>query len=170
MKTDTTQLSQRYMILIKIDAINLFNRIKIRQHEYIEAFSLKRDRDIFKEVFKCRYDTATIFDLSHLPHEVIEVMNDFYTEVDELSWYLMNTQDMPNAIEDEIIHFVHQIEKKLTALVLYIDAELSGANIDELKKATTGVEVEFDNGFDQVVDENLDNLEFSLQNDIADDS
>lgn len=126
MKTKNDELSQRYLVLIKIDATNLFNRIKDRQHDYLEAFSLKRNREIFASVFKCRYHHANFFDLSHLPVEIIEVCNDFYTSVDELFWYLMNTQDMPNTIEDEIIRFVHLIERKYESLCLYVDAELSG--------------------------------------------
>ncbi len=134
MKTDNDDLSQRYMVLVKIDATNLFNRISSRKSEYIETFSLKRDRDLFKEIFKCRYDSATLFDFSHLPIEVIEVSNDFYTEVDELYWYLMNTQDMPNTIEDEISRFLHMIEKKFQVLCLYTDAELSGTKLENIEK------------------------------------
>ncbi|MFT6631664.1 MAG: hypothetical protein ACJAS4_001620 [Bacteriovoracaceae bacterium] len=126
MKTTNDELSQRYLVLIKIDATNLFRRIKDRQHDYLEAFSLKRKREVFVSVFKCRYHHANFFDLSHVPVEIIEVANDFYTSVDELYWYLMNTQDMPNTIEDEIIRFVHLIERKYDSLCLYTDAELSG--------------------------------------------
>lgn len=133
MKSSNTELSQRYMVLTKIDASNLFNRIKERQHEYIEAFSLKRDRKIFENIFKCRYQDSTMFDLSHMPIEVIEVANDFYTVVDQLHWYLMNTQDMPNTIEDEIFRYIHAIERKYEGLCLYIDAELGGSQdqVDE---------------------------------------
>jgi len=126
MKSLNDDLSQRYLVLIKVDATNLLNRIKTRQTDYMDAFSLKRDREIFKEIFQCRYKGATAFDLSHLPLEVIEVANEFYTIVDDLYWYLMNTQDMPNAIEDECFRFIYSIEKAYASLCLYADAELSG--------------------------------------------
>lgn len=132
MKSTRDELSIRYMALIKIDASNLINRIKQRQHEYIEAFSLKRDRDIFKDIFRCRYQQTTMFDLAHLPSEIIEVANDFYTSADELLWYLMNTQDMPNTIEDEISRFIHQLTIKYESLCLYIDAELGGTSLQEV--------------------------------------
>ena len=126
MKSKHSDLTQRYMILLKIDSKNLSDRVKTRHSEYIEAFTLKRDRSIFKEVFFSRYGKATIFDLSHLPVEVIEVANDFYQEADKLYWYLLNTQDMPNTIEDEVIRYAHSLEMKFNTLELFIDAELSG--------------------------------------------
>ncbi len=135
MKTSADEISQRYMVLIKIDATNLYNRIKERKNQYIETFSLKRDRSIFREIFSCRYSKGTLFDLSHLPVEIIEVSNDFYTEVNELLWYLMHTQDMPNTIEDEISHYLHLINKKYEVLLLYIDAELSGTKVADLENA-----------------------------------
>ena len=119
------------MVLIKIDATNLFERISSRKKDYMETFSLKRDRDVFKEIFKCRYTRSTFFDLSHLPTEIIEVANDFYDQVDKLYWYLMHTQDMPNTIEDEIMRYLHFIERKFEALLLYVDAELSGTNLED---------------------------------------
>lgn len=127
MKSKHPDLSQRYMLLIKQDAHNLYHRIKERESEYIEAFSLKRDRSIFSDVFYNRYKQATMFDLSHLSLELIEVVNDFYQEADELYWYLMNTQDMPTTIEDEVIRFCANLKRKYENLELYIDAELSGA-------------------------------------------
>lgn len=126
MKSKNPELSQRYLTLLRIDAANLFNRIKERQNEYVEEFSLKRDRDIFREIFFTRYKESTFFDLSHLPLEVIEVANDFYQNVDELNWYLRHTQDMPNTIEDEIIRSIHILARKHQTLEDYINAELSG--------------------------------------------
>lgn len=151
MKASHGEVSQRYMVLIKIDAINLLNRIKDRQSEYIEMFSLKRDRGIFKEIFSSRYKKATFFDFSHLPIEIIEIVDRFYTKVDTLYWYLMHTQDMPNAIEDEVTHCVFSIEKKLDGLCLYIDAELGGAkersSREEIKEQEVGEFEAYAEGF-----------------------
>ena len=126
MKSKHSDLSQRYMLLLKVDAINLSHRIQSRKHEYLEMFSLKRDRSVFKEIFFSRYTKATMFDLSHFPIELIEVIDDFYQGVDDLYWYLLNTQDMPNTIEDEITRYCFILEKKVGTLEIYIDAELTG--------------------------------------------
>ena len=133
MKSNHSEASSRYMVLVKIDATNLFDRINERKSDYLEMFSLKRDRDIFKSIFRSRFSKSTLFDLSHLPLEVIEVSNDFYTEVDRLFWYLMHTQDMPNTIEDEIIRYLHIIRKKFDVLTLYVDAELSGTTLEHIQ-------------------------------------
>lgn len=131
MKSKHSELSQRYMLLIRQDAFNLYQRVKLRESEYIEAFSLKRDRDIFKDVFASRYKNASLYDLSHLTLELIEVVNDFYQEVDQLYWYLMNTQDMPTAIEDEVTRYCYVLGQKYENLQLYINAELGGISLEE---------------------------------------
>ena len=130
MKSKHSEVDQRFLVLFKIDATNLFNRITVRATDYIEAFSLKRNRGVFKEVFENRYSYASINDLSHCPVEVIEVLSGFYTEVDNLYWYLKITQDMPNTIEDEVTRRLSKIERNYEQVLLFIDAELSGLDID----------------------------------------
>lgn len=126
MKSSRNELEQRYLLLFKIDAQNLFERIYERRHDYIEAFSLKRNRGIFKDVFENRYQKASINDLSHCPTEVIEALNQFYKNADNLFWYLKHTQDMPNTIEDEVQRKVNKLRRDFDMLCLYVDAELSG--------------------------------------------
>lgn len=130
MKSKHSEIDQRYLILFKLDATNLFNKISIRSKDYIEAFSLKRNRGVFKEVFENRYAYASIENLSHCPVEVIEVLHGFYYEVDKLYWYLKTTQDMPNTIEDEVTRRLTRIENLYDQVVLFVDAELSGLDIN----------------------------------------
>ncbi|MCO4754255.1 MAG: hypothetical protein KC478_07220 [Bacteriovoracaceae bacterium] len=131
MKSTQPEINQRYMLLFKIDAKNLYNRISNRQNEYIEIFSLKRSRSVFKDIFENRYAKASAFDLSHCPAEVMEALDQFYTRADELYWYLKYTQDMPNTIEDEVSRKVARLGKLYEQLCLYVDAELSGVELDQ---------------------------------------
>lgn len=132
MKSNRTDLEQRYLLLFKIDAYNLFERIYERRHDYVEAFSLKRNRGVFKDVFESRYHKASVHDLSHCTVEVIEALNQFYKNADNLYWYLKHTQDMPNTIEDEIQRKVNKLRRDYEMLSLYIDAELGGASNTEV--------------------------------------
>lgn len=129
MKSKHTEIDQRFLILFKLDATNLYNRITVRSTDYIEAFSLKRNRGVFKEVFENRYTHASIENLSHCPVEVIEVLNTFYFEVDKLYWYLKTTQDMPNTIDDEVTRRLAKIDGLYEQVILFVDAELSGLDI-----------------------------------------
>lgn len=133
MKSSLDEQSQKYLILVKLDATSLLDRIKNRKNIYLETFSLKRDRRIFDIIFKNRYQKTTMFDLSHIPVEIIELSEDFYSSADELYWYLMNTQDMPNTIEDELIRHIHKLSVKYDVLCSYINAELSGTPLDEVE-------------------------------------
>lgn len=123
------EMSTRYLILLRNDAYNLFHRINDRHAEFVDIFSLKRDRTIFKEVFRNRYEKTTMSELSHFSVEIIQLANKYYSDIDELYWYLERTQDMPNTIEDEVIRSCSRLEKQLDNLLLYIDAELAGKKV-----------------------------------------
>lgn len=126
MKSKRSDLEIRYILLFKLDARNLLNRIIYRKDEYIEAFSLKRNRSVFRDIFENRYSKATIKDLSYCTTEVIEALSSFYELADEIYWYLKHTQDMPNMIEDETQRRINVLSRQFDLLNLYIDAELSG--------------------------------------------
>ena len=66
-----------------------------------------------------------MFDLSHLPVEVIELSHDFYKVIDDIYWYIMHTQDMPNTIQDTLVKRLGPLKKKYQNLIFYIDASLS---------------------------------------------
>lgn len=126
MSDSKKETSIRFLVLLRNDAYNLFHRINDRHAEFIDVFSLKRDRSIFKEVFRNRYDSMTMGELANFSVEVIELANKFYQDIDELYWYLERTQDMPNTIEDEVIRSCARLNRELDNLLLYIDAELGG--------------------------------------------
>lgn len=154
------ELTQRYLTLVKIDSENLMDRIVSRQNDYLNEFSLKRDRAVFVEIFNHRYSSTTMNDLAQLPIEIIELANDFYTHVDELKWYLMHTQDMPNTIQEEIIRKTNLLEKKSKNLSLYIDVELSGKPMMEQEEEFEGViEEEFVSEEDTFQEEFVDDGE-----------
>lgn len=124
MKSKVSEDTQRMLMLLKLDAKRLFERIKYRAPEYMYEFSLKRSRDHFPAVFTNRYDQTTIKELMLCGQEVIAGLDLFYTKVDEMRWYLNHTQDMPNRVEDKIHSHIRELEKHFETLNLYIDVEM----------------------------------------------
>lgn len=124
MKSKNTESTQRVLVLLRIDANNLFKRIKERKSEYLEIFALRRTREHFPMIFNNRYETTTIMDLSHCSTDLITILDQFYTHVDEIKWYLFQTEDMPNTVEDYINRKISRMEKLLGTLNLFLDAEL----------------------------------------------
>ena len=131
MKSKNTEEAQRILVLLKIDANNLFKRIKSRKSEYLEIFALRRTREHFPLIFRNRYDGTTIMDLSHCSTDLITTLDQYYTQCEEMSWYLFQTEDMPNTVEDYIDRKIRKMEKLLSTLNLFLDAEL-GISSDEL--------------------------------------
>ena len=124
MKSKNTEATQRVLVLLKIDANNLFKRIKERKSEYLEIFALRRTREHFPMIFKNRYEGTSIMDLSHCSTDLITTLDQYYTLVEEMSWYLFQTEDMPNTVEDYIDRKIRRMEKLLSTLNLFLDAEL----------------------------------------------
>lgn len=124
MKIKISEETQRMLMLLKLDAKRLFERIKYRSPEYMYEFSLKRSRDHFPAVFNNRYEPSTIRDLMLCGQEVIVGLDQFYSLVDEMRWYLNHTQDMPNRMEDKVHFYVRELEKLFETLNLYIDVEM----------------------------------------------
>lgn len=124
MKVRISEDAQRMLMLLKLDARRLFERIKYRAPEYMYDFSLKRSRDHFPEIFSNRYDSVTMKELLLCGQEVLAGLDQFYTKVDEMRWYLNHTQDMPNRVEDKVHSHIRELEKFYETLNLYIDVEM----------------------------------------------
>lgn len=130
MKSKNEELSVKVLMLLKLDAKNLFHRVKFRRVEYIDIFAAKRMREHFKDIFFTRYDSTTIKELINCSVDTITALDQFYTEVEELHWYLKHTEDMPVTIDDNLTRSIRKIENHLATLNLYLDAEL-GINQEE---------------------------------------
>lgn len=124
MKSKNNEITQRILTLLKIDANNLFNRISTRKTEYLEIFALRRTREHFPVIFNNRYSTTGLMDLAHCGTDLITTLDQYYTLVEDLSWYLYQTEDMPNTVETFLDRRIKKMEKLLNALNLYLDAEL----------------------------------------------
>lgn len=124
MKSKNAEATERILVLLKIDANNLFKRIKERKSEYLEIFALRRTREHFPMIFNNRYEGTSLMDLSHCSTDLITILNQFYSHVDEIKWYLYHTEDMPNTVEDYIDRKIIRMEKLLSTLNLFLDAEL----------------------------------------------
>lgn len=132
MKSRNDEITQRVLLLLKIDANNVFKRIKSRKSEYLEIFALRRTREHFPMIFNNRYKDTSLENLMSCSTELITTLDQFYTPVEEMSWYLFQTEDMPNTVEDYIDRKIARMEKLLATLNLYLDAELGIQGQDEV--------------------------------------
>lgn len=87
-------------LLLRNDSSSLANRVIGRFSEYMKIFSVKRTREHFKEVFKHNYYSLALSDLALLDSNVLNFANEFYTQVEKIYWYLMNTEDMPGTVAE----------------------------------------------------------------------
>jgi len=123
-KSHLSEEQQKVLVILKLDAGHLFNRIKNRMDEYLRTFAVKRTRAHFKEVFSNRYAQITVHDLKECSEEVIISLDNFYSKVDDLYWYLSHTEDLPNYVRDKLGQGVRELEDILQILNVHIDAQL----------------------------------------------
>jgi hypothetical protein len=145
MKSNKDEITQRYLQLFKLDAQNLMRRIQQRRKEFVEVFAMRRTREHFPWVFSSRYEKATIKDLAHCSNETIIALDQFYSLIDEMKWYLFHTEDMPNTVEETIFRLTKKLQKLHDTLALYLDAELS---LDVAEESTTHESLSEGSAFD----------------------
>ncbi len=124
MKSRLDETSQRLLVILKLDSRRLFERVKFRAPEYLTIFSLKRTREHFKEVFYSRYESCSVAELLNCSEDVLVGLDQFYSSVESLRWYLGHTEDMPAKVEDKVYAQLREIEVFYETLGLYINAEL----------------------------------------------
>ncbi len=112
------------LVIIRLDAQRVFERIKYREAEYMHYFSAKRTREHFTDIFKNRFDSFTVENLLHCGEEVIVGIDQFYSKVDELRWYLMVTEAMPGKVQEYVSASIRDLEEAYNLLQLYISVEL----------------------------------------------
>lgn len=92
---DEKQEKLNVITILKQDATNLFERIVYREADYLYIMSMRRTREHFKDIFKNRYDNVGVADLKLMTDELITAFDQFYKKVDEIKWYLFQTEDLP---------------------------------------------------------------------------
>lgn len=167
MKSRLDETSQRLLVIFKLDARRLFERVKYRAPEYLTIFSLKRTREHFKEVFYSRYETCTVHELLHCSEDVLVGLDQFYSSVESLRWYLGHTEDMPAKVEDKVYAQLREIEVLYETLGLYLNAELGVSepvevSLDDLTHST-GEGSSLDFGDESSSEENLSETEFGSE-------
>lgn len=142
MKTKTELENRRYLLLLKLDAQSLFNRIKNRKKEYIEIFAMKRTRAHFKEIFWNRYEDLGIEGLAHCSEDTIMALDRYYNAVDDIRWYLNHTEDMPKTVDNELDYMVMHLEEFYQTANLFIDGELGIEHEEEMDDFSSKEEAE----------------------------
>ncbi len=130
--------NESLLVLLRLDAQRLYERIKYRQTEYMTLFSLKRTRGHFKYIFKNRYEDIPIDSLRILDSDLLEALDYFYHQVDEMRWYLYFTEDMPGKVSDFIDHYVTELDSAFEQL-----QNAFGNSIDDKNRQNLGLFEEY---------------------------
>lgn len=123
MQIDGSRDKQSLLVLLRLDATNLMTKIKERNIEFISEFSLKRTREHFKDIFFTRYFDLSAKDLIIFSEDLIVSMHEFYTEAENLKWYLNHTQDMTVQVTENVDHKIKNLEKYYNKLLLFFEGE-----------------------------------------------
>jgi len=163
MKSRLDETSQRLLVILKLDSRRLYERLKYRAPEYLTIFSLKRTRDHFKEVFYSRYETCEVSELLYCSEDVLVGLDQFYSCVEDLRWYLGHTEDMPAKVEDKVYAKLREVEVFYDTLGLYINAELGISESFEKAESQSDAQLEVSFEDESSGNENLSDEEFGAE-------
>ncbi|MCB9062114.1 MAG: hypothetical protein H6622_11380 [Halobacteriovoraceae bacterium] len=121
---DEKQEKLNVITILKQDATNLFERIVYREADYLYIMSMRRTREHFKDIFKNRYDNVGVADLKLMTDELITAFDQFYKKVDEIKWYLFQTEDLPVMISKKLHHDFKDLRNYIEQVSLYANAEI----------------------------------------------
>ena len=124
MEDDNNEELIGILTLIKLDSQGLFKRIKGRKKSYMDVFSVRRTREHFPEIFFNKYRDFSANILVKVSSKIIVSVDEFYTKVDEIKWYLMTTQDMPATVAENLEKMIMSLEKSFYKLNELIDESL----------------------------------------------
>ena len=111
MRSQESEETQRILTLLKLDAKRLLERIRDREPEYMFVFSNKRTREHFRDIFKNRYESVGVSDLKKCSQEVIIGLDNFYTLIDEMRWFLNHTEEMPGTVESKVSSYIRHLDE-----------------------------------------------------------
>lgn len=117
-------IAQRILLIAKLDATAIYQRLSDRWREAVRIYASKRTQQHFSELFKTKYDSLAISEMKYLGAEVIVELNRFYEKVGELQWFLYHTEEMPAAVEDTLSRKLVELKSHLENLTLYVEAEI----------------------------------------------
>jgi len=125
--TSTVEIKRLKSILnlIRIDAERLYIRIKERRNEYLRIFSAERTRSQFHEIFRFRFYEIPSHDLLQISEETYTSIEDFFNTIENLSWYLNHTQELPGTVAETVDRYISSIDNKYVLLQSYLKAEYS---------------------------------------------
>lgn len=128
------QQKRKYLLLLKLDAKNLIERLMERREEYLEIFALRRTRDHFEKIFFTRYQSLILSELSQLDEPTITFLDAFHRLVDDLHWFMYSTQAMPGAVGEELDRYLVRLEKCYAELESDINDRLGIEEVPDIPK------------------------------------
>jgi hypothetical protein len=115
-----TELAARVRHLVALDAANLMVRITARHDAMVSLFSRLRDRNPLLQTVHSWFLTVDFSELAALEPFEQNAVNQFYSLVGELRWYLQYTEDMPALVRTKVSNFVRRLAEahlKLTQII-----------------------------------------------------
>ena len=142
-KPQETALAVRVRHMVALDAANLMARLTARHEPMVSLFSRLRDRNPMLQTVNSWFLSVEFKELVALEPFEQNAVNQFYSLVGELRWYLQYTEDMPALVRQKVGHFVRRLlaaHLKLTQVIGPPDADgapvVEGVVVVEAAEAT----------------------------------
>jgi hypothetical protein len=108
---DDNHRRDKLCYILRQDADSLMERLEIRLIQLCKLWSQERKRVPFLQTLRTKYFELPVAYLLNLSRPELEVLQQFYDELDRLLWYLEYTQDMPSTLERHLIKSFKNLQR-----------------------------------------------------------
>ncbi|RME05020.1 MAG: DNA-binding protein [Deltaproteobacteria bacterium] len=113
----------RVLHLLRSDAVGLMHRLLSRKREICAIWSRERLRRPFLQTLRTRFHDVGFETLLCLSVPELRAFQNFYDEVERLTWYLEYTQDMPTTLERVLEQSLNRIRRHFVTLMKTVGGE-----------------------------------------------
>lgn len=102
---------RRVAYMLSLEVRRIVEDLELRMSLLVRVWSKMRSRQPLLNLLRCRFERVRPDDLLLLPMECMDLLDQFYRQLDEFRLYLQVTEDMPTALEIRYLHYQSVLTK-----------------------------------------------------------
>ena len=84
-KNNRDSETSKILLMLKLNANRVYNRIDLRMPEYLDDFAMKRTRKYFPEVFNHKFNEVQLETLAKADTETIIALENYFNKVEQIN-------------------------------------------------------------------------------------
>lgn len=118
--------TKRLAIVLIQEVDRIIDQLEFRKDMLYELWTKHRLRKPFLHTMRSKFFEVPLTELTSFHYDTLAVMNNFYNHLDEMTFYMEYTEDMPNTLLTEFTNSYRQLIALSRPLVKQLQREAKG--------------------------------------------